>query len=403
MSTPNLSIYVHIPFCRSRCSYCDFNTYAGQSNLIERYIDALFSELAWYQKAITEKFLVHTVYFGGGSPDLLNIRQFKKVLDGLAGFKVIHPSVEISTELNPGKLTFEYLETLKESGINRISIGMQSSNPDELKLLGRKHSYAQVKDSVQSARRAGFGNINLDLIYGIPGQLLDVFKNSLKQALDLGPDHLSLYTLHLEPHVPLARMISSGTIPQPDDDLAADMYEWAIVELADNGYQQYEISNWSRQSDEADFRCIHNLQYWYNLDYLGIGAGAHSFVENRRWENVARIPEYCSTWQEIEEKSSHHSPAILNERLMTRSDQIQETIMMGLRLTEEGIMEGNFLERFGERISDLYPSQIKRMTDIGLLEWKGKGDQKCLRLTRRGRMLGNQVFAEFIDDAPSNL
>ena len=228
MPYPYLSVYIHIPFCRSRCNYCDFNTYADKSDWIDRYIDCIISEVEWFHSLFLEKYLVHTIYFGGGSPDLLQNGQFKKILDCLARLPIKDEGLEISTELNSGSLTQTYLRNLKLLGINRISLGMQSAIASELELLGRIHSFNHVKDSVFSVRQAGFQNINLDLIYGIPGQSLDSFKGSLNKALDLEPDHLSLYALHLEPHTPMGQLISNGVIKNPDDDLAADMYEWAM-------------------------------------------------------------------------------------------------------------------------------------------------------------------------------
>ena len=278
MNLPSLSIYVHIPFCRKRCTYCDFNTYAGKEKSLPSYISALLSEIDFYSHQFHEAYCVHTIYFGGGTPTLLSTSDFERIIEKIVNKFTVADQVEISTEGNPTSLTEGYLNEIHEAGINRLSLGMQSSIPDELQILGRTHSAADVRQSIEYAKNAGINNTNLDLIYGIPQQTLTSFKKSLEFALDLEPEHLSIYGLGLEDGTPLARMIQKNVHVLPDEEESAAMYEYAMDKLKLVGYAQYEISNWAL-SGNRDYRCTHNLQYWRNQDYLGIGAGAHSHVE----------------------------------------------------------------------------------------------------------------------------
>jgi oxygen-independent coproporphyrinogen-3 oxidase len=287
-------------------------------------------------------------------------------------------------------------------GFNRISFGVQSANPDELHLLERIHSYSDVIEAVKWSRQAGFDNINLDLIYGLPEQTLKRWENSLNLVLGLHPEHLSLYALTLEHGTPFGRWASSGLLPIPDPDLAADMYELAGDRLSGFGYDQYEISNWSLPGRQ----CRHNLQYWRNQPYLGLGAGAHGYAGGYRYSNVLRIKTYINR---LEEYQNHEmpfplTPATVNQHKNNLKDDMQETMMTGLRLTNEGISENSFRERFHVRLTDVYGEEIDGLLEQGLLEWdneNNKGKEKSdrvIRLTKRGRLLGNQVFMHFVGE-----
>ena len=243
------------------------------------------------------------------------------------------------------------------------------------------------------ARQAGFRNINLDLIFGIPTQTLSSFKQSLEMALALEPEHLSIYSLTVEEGTPLEKMIAQGEIPAPDEDLAAEMYAWVMHDLAKRGFEQYEISNWARNKD---LRCRHNLQYWYNGYYLGFGAGAHSHYEEQRWANILTIPAYIQRMNDNKEWHKEQPPAAEEVLSLSLSDDIQESMMMGLRLVDEGIAEEDFQQRFGLAMVDVYDKEIKQLVQDGLLERAICDGKHVIRLTAKGRMLGNQVFMQFI-------
>ncbi len=407
------ALYFHIPFCAHRCAYCDFNTYAGQEALIPDYVDTLRREIEFVGQNLPSPSRrgaggeVHTIFFGGGTPSLLTPKQYEKI------FKTIRENfdalldTEISIEANPGTVTFDYLRDLRSVGVNRLSLGVQSSHPDELRQLERIHDFFDVIDAVTWARRAGFDNLNLDLIYGLPEQSLDRWSATVKRAADLHPEHLSLYALTIEHGTPYGHWAKRGLIPGLDPDAAAEMYEWASDYLEAQGYKQYEISNWSRPG----FQCKHNLRYWRNLPYLGFGAGAHGFAAGVRYSNVLRIKTY------IERLASHQlhapnyefplTPATVNHRRVSRREEMQETMMTGLRLTREGVSARDFTARFGVQMTDVFGKEVEDLIALGLLEW---GDEKILpqvsqpaggsslRLTPHGRLLGNQVFMRFVGD-----
>ena len=341
---------------------------------------------------------VHTIFFGGGTPSLLSAEQVGAILAAARQAFQVLPGAEISLEANPGTLTAEGLVALRQVGINRLSLGVQSMHPGELALLERLHGVPEVIQAVAWAREAGFDNLNLDLIYGLPGQAVQRWRETLEFALRLKAEHLSLYALTIEEGTPLQSLSAKGLVEAVDDDRAADMYELAMDVLAEAGYSQYEISNWALTgSDGKLLSCRHNLQYWYNLPYLGLGAGAHGYSHGRRTANVRGVGQYIQavrgTWRAFPE-----SPANESVTEIARRDEIGETMMVGLRLTEEGVSARRFMERFGQTLEAVYPDPIANFSKIGLLEWVGAGEERCLRLTRRGRLLGNQVFAAFLAD-----
>ncbi len=396
-----LSLYLHIPFCRHRCGYCDFNTYAGLDALIPQYVTALCAEISYLGERLEAPPEVHTVFLGGGTPSLLPLPQMEQLMAALNRNFAIHPQAEISLEANPGTVSHDYLQGLHSLGFNRLSLGMQSANPQELRLLEREHGYPEVIQAVSAARRAGFDNLNIDLIFGLPYQELDSWRRSLELALGLQPEHVSLYALTLEHGTPLGRWAERGLLREPDPDVAADMYEWAMQRLEDAGYAQYEISNWAQTRQGELLACRHNLQYWRNLPYLGLGAGAHGYAGGLRSVVVLSPAAYIQRCLSAELHSADLpwvfpiTPATQSFQQVDREAEIGETMMTGLRLVEEGVSDAAFRQRFGESLREVFPAQIERLLRLGLLEWAGEeGD--CLRLTRRGRLLGNQVFVEFI-------
>ena len=390
-----LSVYIHIPFCRTRCGYCDFNTYAGFDHLKDAYVKAVVEEIARTSRKIENDYLVHTIYFGGGTPNLMSSNQIEEILKGIRDNFNFSSQIELSIEANPSCLPVDYLNALRDIGINRLSLGMQSASPKDLEILGRSHTFKEVEISVGNARKADFTNINLDQIFGIPYQTLLSFEDVLKSAINLSPSHLSLYALSVEDLTPLAIQIAKKVVPESDEDLAADMYILSMEFLEKYGFRQYEISNWSLDQQS---QCLHNLQYWRNLDYLGFGAGAHSHYKQTRWEDLKTITDYIYSVSQRPQNEDCISPAGINMITLTTNDEMSETMMMGMRLTEEGISAENFLIRFGVSLDEVYSKEIIKLLDQKLVEWIVVEGHRHLRLTRKGRLLGNQVFMQFIRD-----
>ncbi len=380
------ALYFHIPFCAHRCAYCDFTTYAGQDSKIPAYVDALIREIELV--AASERLTAKSIFFGGGTPSLLTSNQLALVMDALRANFDLLPDAEISLEANPGTLSEKYLQELYSAGFNRISFGVQSAHPDDLLLLERIHDFLDVIESVKWARQAGFKNISLDLIFGLPEQSLQRWQNTLKSALNLNPEHLSIYALTIEEGTPFGHWAERGMLPLPDPDLAADMYEWASEFLAKNGYMQYEISNWAKPNRE----CLHNLQYWRNLPYLGFGAGAHGYATGTRYSNILGIQTYVKRLATSSAKKFPLSPATFSYEKIDIETEMNEMMMLGLRLTQEGVSAKTFQIRFGRTLQDVFSEEIDKLITLGFLEWQ----KEILRLTPRARLLGNQVFRRFV-------
>ena len=389
MPRNSLSIYLHIPFCTTKCTYCAFNTYVNLEALVEPFVGALIREIQIVARSKPNQ-PVGTIFFGGGTPSLLTPQQFAEILASLRdGFEVA-PDAEITLEANPNDLDFAYLSALRRVGLNRISIGMQSANENELQLFKRRHDNDAVVRAVSAARAGGFDNLNLDLIYGFPHQTLESWENSLQQMLALQPNHISLYALGLEEGTPLKAWVERGRLPEPDEDLAADMYELASEQLRQHGYQQYEISNWARPGHE----CRHNLQYWHNDDYVGVGPGAHGYADGVRYSTVLSPQRYIKLLNEAQDEAYEYprTPVTAEAVVVDRAGQISETLIMGMRLTQEGIPRPEFIERFGEDFLDLYHDVIRKYEGYGLLSV----DDERIKLTEAGRLLSNVVFREFV-------
>ena len=391
-----LAIYIHIPFCRKRCGYCDFNTFIGLDHLLEKYVGCVLEEIAIFSTLFNSDHFVQTIYFGGGTPTIMPVLFYAKIINTISNHFSMAEIPEISSEANPIELDLNYLSGLHDAGINRLSIGMQSVVKKELEILERLQHPEDVSQAVLNSKNARFKNINLDLIYGIPTQTLRSFQLSVKSAVSLKPQHLSIYGLSLEQSTPLAQKIQKGLIPEVNEDMAGDMYAWIMERMHTMGFRQYEISNWALEDNDIDFRCFHNLQYWRNRDYLGIGAGAHSFIESRRWSNTNLIQNYIGSIFKDKLSSEFGHMAIAEHKQLSKVDIIKETLMMGLRLTEEGINTEQFTKRFSLKIEDIYFDQIEKLMALGLIEYKSFNKSRILRLTKKGRMLGNQVFLEFI-------
>lgn len=408
--TQNTSIYIHIPFCKHRCAYCDFNTYAGQEDSIPAYVNALIREIEFVGLR-AEHTEIHTIFFGGGTPSLLSAPQFASIMDTLHSAFTFTADAEISIEANPGTVSPDKLIAIRKAGINRISFGVQSTNTEELHMLEREHDFFTVIEAVSTARKAGFDNLNLDLIYGLPQQTLQTWQTTLQRIVELHPEHISAYALTLEHGTPFGKWSSKGLLPLPDPDLAADMYEYAEEFLENSGYVHYEISNWALDSGRLPanslplFACKHNLQYWRSLPYLAFGAGAHGYAYGYRYSNALRIKTYIDRLTDIESQTLNIkfplSPAAVNQHKQTQQDDISEYMLNNLRLVDAGIAESDFRLRFGIGLLDVYPREIEQLIHDGLLEYKKTSEglstsEVCLRLTKRGRLLGNQVFMRFV-------
>lgn len=402
----DFSLYLHIPFCVHRCAYCDFNTYAGQEALIPAYLDALQAEIRYLSATSPERLRVATIFFGGGTPSLLSGPQLAAVMDALRAAFELHPALEATLEANPGTVSLETLTAYRAAGLNRLSFGVQSAHPEELRMLERAHDFFDVIQSVKWARQAGFANLNLDLIYGLPEQSLASWQVTLRRAVDLHPEHISAYALTLEHGTPFGRWAARGLLPLPDPDLAAEMYEWASEFLEANGYVQYEISNWARHDGTPlsahqvpAFACRHNLQYWRDLPYLGLGAGAHGYAHGYRYSNVLRIKTYIERLRLLPSASSLTfplTPATVNAHRQTLQDEMSDFMITTLRLTREGLSAAEFQRRFGLPLTEVFGREIAELVGFGLLEWVETAGEASLRLSRRGRLLGNQVFLRFV-------
>ena len=292
--TRSLSLYIHIPFCQRKCHYCDFNTYAGMNHYIAPYLAALHKEIANWAQAL-DGWRVETIFFGGGTPSLLSGEQVRALLDLCRDAYTMAPAAEVTLEANPGTVDLARLEAFRAAGVNRLSFGAQSFDPAELQWLGRIHARDEIGQAVRGARQAGFGRVNLDLIYGLPEQPLERWQRSVEAALALDPDHLSLYALTVEEGTPLAEWVAAGRVREPDPDNAADHYLASAEMLERAGYLQYEISNWAKPGQE----CRHNLTYWHNDPYLGLGAGAHSCVGGCRFSDALLPQEYIRRMTEL--------------------------------------------------------------------------------------------------------
>ena len=390
-----LGLYIHIPFCETKCPYCDFNTYAGIDPLIPGYVAALRKEIIDWGDSL-EHPTVNTVFFGGGTPSYLEASYTGSVLEAMRQAFDTAPGAEITLEANPGDLTAHKLDALLELGVNRLSIGVQSLDDRLLQLLGRRHSSSEAVEAFRIASLAGFGNVSIDLMYGLPHQSTDDWGQTLDGVADLDPPHVSLYCLTVEEGTPLEHQISSGLVPEPDPDLAADMYLLAREAMGRRGYRQYEISNWAR----TGFESRHNLTYWRNRPYLGVGPGSHSYLGKFRFSNIRSPKEYIRRLSggaemprpmgELTPIVIERMPAVDTVETIDRSLEMAETLMMGLRL-DSGIAHTDFASRFGATPIQEYGEVIDDLVSLGLLET----EQDCLRLTDRGRIFGNEVFSRF--------
>ncbi|SMB92909.1 oxygen-independent coproporphyrinogen-3 oxidase [Thermanaeromonas toyohensis ToBE] len=375
-----MHLYIHIPFCLKKCNYCDFISYAGiPPREVRRYLAALAKE----SELVAARFRpgkISTLYLGGGTPTYLSGEELFGIIQGIRNIFGMEEEAEITVEANPGTLTPKKLELLRLAGVNRLSLGAQSFDDGLLKVMGRVHRVEDIYQAFRWAREAGFNNIGLDLIYGLPGQTLSQWEDTLDRALELYPEHLSTYALELSLDSPWGRKQKLGELLLPREEEVLSMYELARQKLKEAGFEHYEISNFAR----AGFQCRHNLSYWENRDYLGLGAAAASHWKGRRWQNKAILEDYCRTLEE-------GRLSVAEEEELDQRRSMEETLFLGLRL-RKGVSLKEFKARFGEELLTMYGAEIERLVSLGLVEIKGER----LVITEKGLPLANEVFLAFV-------
>ena len=371
-----LELYVHIPFCVRKCQYCDFLSGPSDEETKDRYIEALLKEIRAAEH--TEDYEIVSVFIGGGTPSALKAEAIASILRTLQEQFFFCEDAEVTIEANPGTVDLEKLTIYRNVGINRLSLGLQSTDAEELKLLGRIHSYEEFLKSYEWAREAGFSNINIDLMFAIPGQTGEAWRQHLYQVAELNPEHISAYSLIIEEGTPFAEQ----NLDLPDEDTEYQMYEDTAEILERYGYRQYEISNYAKQG----YMCRHNAGYWQRREYLGFGLGASSLYRGMRFSNTRRMQEYL--------KESRNSDQIRKDvTVLSRNERIEEFMFLGLRMTE-GISEKKFEENFDVRLMDVYGDILQKYEETGFMEHI----ETKWRLTRKGIHVSNHILADFLLD-----
>jgi|TARA_B100000809_G_scaffold261776_1_gene311331 oxygen-independent coproporphyrinogen-3 oxidase len=393
-----MGLYVHVPFCKTKCPYCDFNTYQGIENLMEPFLPALTTEVECWGETLDHP-AVKSVFFGGGTPSYLPPGYIEKILASIQESFKVDPAAEITIEANPGDLDEAACAGILAQGVNRLSIGVQSLDNGLLNLLGRRHQASEAVQAFEAARQAGFDNVNLDLMYGLPNQSMDQWRQTLDALAELAPEHISLYALTLEEGTPMHRWAEEGKIPEPDPDLAADMYLYARESLASAGYHHYEISNWSLPGRA----CEHNVVYWENGPYLGVGPGAHSRLGDYRFWTILSPRDYnnkAAAWadagvmpvNELVEDALQAVPTLGGWEHLSQEITCSETMFLGLRLLD-GLRLSKASARAGVDLAKKFQAPIQECIQLGLLEQDGD----CLKLTKPAYLIANQAFTRFLE------
>ena len=390
-----LSIYIHIPFCTKRCGYCDFNTFSGKESLIPLYFDSLQKEIIEISNRFQNSPNIKTLFFGGGTPSIVPIKEYQQLFSVIYDCFVLKDDAEITLEANPGSISIDYLQLLRKLGFNRLSIGVQSTQDRELQILNRIHNRNQVFNSIQNARRADFQNINIDLIFGLPFQTMEVWEKSLTEIIAQDPEHISIYALSIEKGTPFSIKVSNDEYLLPENDTYAEMYDNAREILNSHGYVHYEISNWAKEG----FESIHNKQYWLDNDYIGVGAGAHSQYNGYRYSNISSLIRYIQKINQNTRNSQTDdyefpmTSALYDHQFLDRHHRMLEMMMLGLRMTKDGVSKERFKNRFNMDLNMVFKKEIAKLLEDGLVEWK----LDTLKLTERAQFIGNQVFLNFVD------
>lgn len=368
------SAYVHIPFCTQICYYCDFSKVFIKNQPVDAYLQALIREFRSYD--ITE---LRTLYIGGGTPTSISAVQLDYLLTELIRDLNLNTLEEFTIEANPGDLTVDKIEVLQKSAVNRVSLGVQTFNDKHLKRIGRSHNEAQIYSTIDALKTAGFQNISIDLIYALPGQTMDDVRSNVAKALSLNIPHLSLYSLILEHHTVFMNKMRRGKLHLPTEDLEAEMFEYIISEMERNGFEHYEISNFTKPG----FESRHNLMYWENVEYYGVGAGASGYLDGIRYRNRGPIQHYL--------KGVSEGNARLSEEVLSKNEMIEEELFLGLR-KKEGVSIGKFEQKFGTSFEKRYGQIVQELQSDGLL----KENNGFIQMTKKGLFLGDTVAEKFI-------
>ena len=384
-----MELYIHIPFCVKKCDYCDFLSGPANDDIKEKYVEALVKEIKASGDCSSHDDAVTSVFVGGGTPSILKGEQLKRIFKALKSSFIIDNKAEITVEMNPGTVSKEKFKVLKQCGVNRLSIGLQSVNDNELKILGRIHTYKEFEDAYMMARNIGFDNINIDLISAIPGQTVESWSSTLKKVAELNPQHISAYSLIIEEGTPFYDKYGDDLNVSGNDDVVAlpdeiserCMYEDTKKILEEYGYHRYEISNYAKKG----FECEHNKGYWKCEDYLGLGLGSSSLINGKRFHNTCDMNKYL-------EFSSNPEKIREDKNILTIEEQIEEFMFLGLRMTE-GVSKKEFLNRFNISIEEVYCNELKKLTEEKLI----KIEEDMLYLTKMGTDVSNQVFVEFME------
>ncbi|AGN37172.1 radical SAM family heme chaperone HemW [Bacillus paralicheniformis] len=374
--------YIHIPFCEHICHYCDFNKFFIQSQPVDEYLRSLENEMANSMEAAGHPEL-KTIFIGGGTPTSLSEAQLERLLDSI--HRVLKPSeslAEFAVEANPDDLSAEKLEVLKAAGVDRLSFGVQTFEDELLKKIGRVHEQKDVLVSFERARNAGFDNISLDLMFGLPGQTIGHFASSLDTALALGAEHYSVYSLIVEPKTVFYNLMKKGRLHLPPQDQEAEMYELVMRKMEEAGIGQYEISNYAKKGYESK----HNLTYWNNEEYFGLGAGAHGYINGERTVNAGPVKHYIDL---IEQSGFPYK----EKHRVTKNEQIEEEMFLGLRKTA-GVDKEHFFQKYGRTVDDLFPKVLRSLEETGLIV----NTSNNVFLTHNGKLLGNEVFQAFLGE-----
>ena len=394
MHTKNIGLYIHIPFCKKKCEYCDFKSYAGQEALIDEYIKWLNYEIelvgksnqADYENGLDKLAVVNTIYIGGGTPSFIEEKHIKEILDAIKKNYVfpinLEEKVEVTIEVNPGTVNEEKLKTYKASGINRLSIGLQETHNEILKNIGRIHTYQDFLETYQTARKIGFDNINVDLMLALPGQSIEDLSESVDRIIKLNPEHISVYSLIIEEGTPFYKKYMNNELKLPEDEIERKMYWLVKNKLEEAGYKHYEISNFAKPGYESK----HNLACWNQEEYIGLGVSAHSYTNNLRYSNIDNIPNYIQNLK----SGKDYLNLVVHEK-QTKESKMKEFIMLGLRKID-GVYIQNFKEKFGENPIYLYRKEFEKLVQEELLEIDGD----VIRLTNKGLDLANLVWEEFV-------
>ena len=368
------SAYVHIPFCTQICYYCDFSKVFIKNQPVDGYLEHLLQEFHSYD---IQK--LRTLYIGGGTPTALSASQLEVLLEGLTKNLDLSMLEELTIEANPGDLDADKIAVLQNSAVNRVSLGVQTFDDKMLKKIGRSHTEKDIYENIDRLKLAGFDNISIDLIYALPGQTMDQVKDNVAKAIALDIPHMSLYSLILENHTVFMNRMRRGKLPLPKEELEAEMFEYIIAELERSGFEHYEISNFSKPG----FESRHNLMYWDNAEYYGIGAGASGYVDGVRYKNHGPIRHYLKA---VEEGSAR-----INEEHLSQREQMEEEMFLGLR-KKSGVSMARFEEKFERSFQELYGEIVKDLVQQGLMQLDGD----CVRMTKRGLFLGDTVAERFI-------